>query len=262
MPSDSIQAPRGYLSEEHKQRFTIIVGIVAALFFILQFIFPFVLAAGIMPGLMSSHFGHGFTLSRIFELMMFAFLGPALILPMTLAFILSALMRRHRVSEYEGGSGKMFFGSLIRRALSQMIDLPILGAPAIAGILFLYPVFDPGRMIKSGRMLTGLSVISGGLLWGVAWFFLFAFLEGRWGATPGKWVVGIRVLGTDLQPCGFGRALLRNLLKLIDGFFNFMVGILVVALSESCQRLGDMAANTIVVDVRKGMNAGFRPKMG
>ncbi len=68
-----------------------------------------------------------------------------------------------------------------------------------------------------------------------------------------QWVVGIRVIGTDLRPCGFGRALVRNLLKFIDGFFNFMVGILLTALSENCQRLGDMAANTIVVDARKGM---------
>jgi uncharacterized RDD family membrane protein YckC len=60
-------------------------------------------------------------------------------------------------------------------------------------------------------------------------------------------VVGIRVLGTDLQPCGFGRAFLRNLLTLVDGFFSFLVGALLVALTENWQRLGDMAARTIVV---------------
>ena len=36
--------------------------------------------------------------------------------------------------------------------------------------------------------------------------------------------MGIRVVGTDLQPCGFGRALLRNFLAFVDGFFNFLVG--------------------------------------
>lgn len=60
----------------------------------------------------------------------------------------------------------------------------------------------------------------------------------------------IRVLGTDLQPCGMSRAVVRNLLKVIDGFFNFMVGIMVVALSENWQRVGDMAARTVVVDAR------------
>jgi len=69
----------------------------------------------------------------------------------------------------------------------------------------------------------------------------------RWGLTPGKWIVGIRVVGTDLQPCGFGRALLRNFLKMVDGFYNFMVGILIVTFTKDWQRVGDMAARTIVI---------------
>ena len=60
-------------------------------------------------------------------------------------------------------------------------------------------------------------------------------------------LTGIRVLGTDLRPCGFGRAVLRNLLTFVDGFFNFLVGVLLVALTENWQRLGDFAARTIVV---------------
>ncbi len=93
----------------------------------------------------------------------------------------------------------------------------------------------------------------GELIWGLVCLLVFSLLEGKWGATPGKWAVRIRVLGTDLRPCGFGRALVRNLLKFIDGFFNFMVGILLAALSENWQRVGDMAARTVVVRVRKGM---------
>jgi uncharacterized RDD family membrane protein YckC len=55
------------------------------------------------------------------------------------------------------------------------------------------------------------------------------------------------VLGTELEPCGFGRAFIRNLLRFADGFYNFMVGLLVSALSENWQRVGDMAARTVVV---------------
>jgi uncharacterized RDD family membrane protein YckC len=76
---------------------------------------------------------------------------------------------------------------------------------------------------------------------------VFGYLEGRWGRTPGKWIAGIRVLGTDFEPCGFGRGLIRNALKFVDGFFNYMVGILIVALTENWQRVGDMAARTVVV---------------
>lgn len=55
------------------------------------------------------------------------------------------------------------------------------------------------------------------------------------------------MLGTDLEPCGIGRGLLRNLLKLVDGFFCFLVGVLIAALSKDWRRLGDMAARTVVV---------------
>ena len=75
-------------------------------------------------------------------------------------------------------------------------------------------------------------------------------IEGTVGRTPGKWILGIKVVGTDLRPCGFGRALIRNVLKFVDGFFNFMVGVLVVAFNENWQRVGDMAARTVVLDVR------------
>ena len=44
---------------------------------------------------------------------------------------------------------------------------------------------------------------------------------------------------------------MRNALKLVDGFFNFLVGILLVAFTPEWQRVGDLAARTIVVRVPK-----------
>jgi uncharacterized RDD family membrane protein YckC len=57
----------------------------------------------------------------------------------------------------------------------------------------------------------------------------------------------------ELAPCGFARALLRSLLLLVDGFvfvdgfLNFGFGALVIACTANRQRIGDMAARTIVV---------------
>ena len=39
-------------------------------------------------------------------------------------------------------------------------------------------------------------------VWSIFLLLVFSWTEGRWGLTPGKWIVGIRVVGTDLQPCG------------------------------------------------------------
>ncbi len=52
MPPDNQRAPSGYLSKEHKRKFTITAGILGAIFFIGQFILPFVLMLAIMPGMM------------------------------------------------------------------------------------------------------------------------------------------------------------------------------------------------------------------
>ena len=90
----------------------------------------------------------------------------------------------------------------------------------------------------------------------VAWMLLayvaFSFTEGRWGGTPGKWLLGIRVKRLDLTPCGFGRALVRNLLRIVDLFFTYLVGLPVVGgmLTEKFQRIGDLAARTVVIRSR------------
>ncbi|MCD4749109.1 MAG: RDD family protein [Thermoanaerobaculales bacterium] len=109
------------------------------------------------------------------------------------------------------------------------------------------PINDPEGFWETVVAMWPIIVAMG---WAIVAALAFTIFEGRSGATPGKWLAKIRVLGTNLQPCGFGRALVRNLLKCVDGFFNFIVGIMVVALSENWQRVGDMAARTVVVDVR------------
>lgn len=68
------------------------------------------------------------------------------------------------------------------------------------------------------------------------------------GQTLGKRLFRIRVMderGMKLRP---GQVLIRNLLRLVDMFPNFYaVGGLFAWFSKRCQRLGDLAAGTVVV---------------
>jgi len=75
-------------------------------------------------------------------------------------------------------------------------------------------------------------------------FCLLALLEGRLGCGPGKWLCSIRVLGSDLRPCGFRRALRRNLRGLSQWSEK---GLMALAVSEHWQHLGDIAAETVVL---------------
>jgi uncharacterized RDD family membrane protein YckC len=78
----------------------------------------------------------------------------------------------------------------------------------------------------------------------------FVLLEGAFGATVGKLVLGIRVRALDGTRIGFGAAAIRNLARVVDGFpylIPYLVGAIAVSRSEIDQRLGDRWARTVVV---------------
>ncbi len=74
-------------------------------------------------------------------------------------------------------------------------------------------------------------------------------MQGRWGWTPGKWICGLRIVRTTLRPFGLLRSLLRVLLLYVDAILLAypIPGVAAILLSENRQRLGDMAADTIVI---------------
>ncbi len=184
--------------------------------------------------------------------MMILMLIPQLLpilLSLILAFLLTVQMRRHRAQGYLFGGTHRTFASLWQRALAQLVDILPFAAGVLPPLVWIWRMFsDPEQMLESGPFpLWFLGIFVAAFLWALLVLVAYSYLEGRFGKTPGKWLLGIRVLGTDLQPCGFGRALLRNLLTFVDGFLNFLVGALLVALTENWQRLGDLAARTVVV---------------
>lgn len=75
----------------------------------------------------------------------------------------------------------------------------------------------------------------------------YVFAEAYTGMTVGKRIVGIRVVDEDGTDIGFGAAVVRNVLRLVDGLFFYLVGAIVASSSPRGQRLGDRAAHTVVV---------------
>jgi uncharacterized RDD family membrane protein YckC len=76
----------------------------------------------------------------------------------------------------------------------------------------------------------------------------YVLLEGYLGQTVGKMATGIKVVSeaTGATP-GIAAAAIRTLLRLIDGLFNYLVAFITALASGKRQRLGDMAAHTLVV---------------
>ena len=60
------------------------------------------------------------------------------------------------------------------------------------------------------------------------------------------------MLKADFSPCGFSHGFLRNLLRIVDAFFYYLVAAVTLAGTSKWQRLGDLVAETVVVrDVKK-----------
>jgi len=78
-------------------------------------------------------------------------------------------------------------------------------------------------------------------------FGYFIVLEATIGATLGKLAVGIRVRMADGAPLTWGASVVRNLLRIIDGLFFYLVGAILVWNSDRRQRLGDRVADSVVV---------------
>lgn len=80
------------------------------------------------------------------------------------------------------------------------------------------------------------------------WFYPVYFEVMRGGQTPGKKAFGLMVVNDNLTPISWGASLLRNLLRFADFLpFAYAAGVISMTLSRDFQRLGDLAAGTLVV---------------
>jgi uncharacterized RDD family membrane protein YckC len=85
------------------------------------------------------------------------------------------------------------------------------------------------------------------LVFPLAYFVLFEWLAS---ATPGKFVVGIRVRRAEGGRIRFGQSVGRNLARVVDALpyvIPYVVGAVAVTRSSTRQRLGDRWANTVVI---------------
>jgi uncharacterized RDD family membrane protein YckC len=86
----------------------------------------------------------------------------------------------------------------------------------------------------------------------VVYMGYFAVFEALWrGQTPGKRLVGLRVIDVSGSPVTVYAAILRNVIRIVDQIPGiYAVGIVSVLVTSRQQRLGDLAAGTVVVHER------------
>jgi len=105
-----------------------------------------------------------------------------------------------------------------------------------------------------GEVAGGLGLLMWFLL---NWWYPVIFEAGKRGATPGKRAMGLRVVQTSGAPITVGQAIIRNFLRCVDGmpapipmmpqFATYGFGLASCLATKRFQRLGDLAAGTVVV---------------
>jgi uncharacterized RDD family membrane protein YckC len=82
----------------------------------------------------------------------------------------------------------------------------------------------------------------------VAMLFYGFLLEGLYGDTPGKYLLGLVVVKSSGSNCTVGASILRNLLWIIDALPTAnLVAMVLILVTDDNQRVGDLIADTVVV---------------
>jgi uncharacterized RDD family membrane protein YckC len=135
------------------------------------------------------------------------------------------------------------------RSIAAVLDYLIL-----FGLLFvLFVLF--ARSLSDSQMDEGWATAIFVLVQFVLISFYHLIFELVWqGQTPGKRWVGIRVVQAGGLPLTTAGAVIRNIVRLFDFLPLFYgIGLLAMFVSPRVQRLGDLAANTIVIRERRGL---------
>ena len=130
-----------------------------------------------------------------------------------------------------------------RRVLATIADGIVLGV-LLWVMSALFGTTSSASAANVSASLEGFSA----LIFFVLVFAYYVILEGYLGQTLGKMLFGIKVVREDTgRVPGIGAAAIRTVLRIVDGLFSYLVAFIAVLASSKNQRLGDMAARTLVV---------------
>jgi uncharacterized RDD family membrane protein YckC len=142
------------------------------------------------------------------------------------------------------------YAGLVARFVAAFIDLIVL---LVITIIVTLPF---GLMAAAWALTPGAPGAWFGLLYGPftllmfgLWILYFTYLEATSGQTLGKRLLNLRVVDPATgRPPSFEKSFVRSILRIVDWLpFLYLLGFIIALVTERKQRLGDLAAGTIVV---------------
>ena len=138
-------------------------------------------------------------------------------------------------------NGEGNFADVGSRIAATIIDTIIL---VIISAILMIPVYGAAILGRGFGLIFSYATLLPMLVFLAYYVFFEAYKNGQ---TPGKMAVKIKVVKVSGEPIDIGEALIRNILRIIDGLIFYLIGFIILSMSDKKQRLGDMAAGTIVV---------------
>jgi uncharacterized RDD family membrane protein YckC len=144
---------------------------------------------------------------------------------------------RRTIATPEGVELALPLGGLGSRFMALLLDSLIQGAIVLAAVLLGNALFgDLGAQIA----LAGAALFAY-----VIYDVSFEVLGG--GRTPGKRAVGLRVVRDGGGPVGLRASLIRNVIRLFEAVLFYLPALVSILVTRANQRLGDLAAGTLVI---------------
>ena len=169
--------------------------------------------------------------------------------------LLSVFIRRRRSVRAACLPPDLVPASHGRRLLAFVLDA-LITAPAIVMIMSGWLKYVEQSDAFEANLKTALADYPWELNWrwlvALAVYIAYcALFEAFRGATPGKLLSGCRVVSEDGERCGLGAIVVRNVLRCVEFApgFTFAPMLILVFLTRNRQRLGDMVARSVVVEV-------------
>jgi uncharacterized RDD family membrane protein YckC len=163
----------------------------------------------------------------------------------------------NRLLVFEGVSVRLVPAPLLKRIFAYLIDMAIVTAVLYIFLILFYigiiGTFVTGAFGSSSRgnelgiffliLLLILVVFS-------AYDGYFIYHEYKKGATFGKKLFGLQVIAMNRPRLSLGQCFIRDFFRLVDCAL-LIPGLLCIAITKNHQRLGDLAAGTMVVYSRQ-----------
>ena len=160
---------------------------------------------------------------------------------------------RITIATPEGVDLELTLAGLGSRFAAALVDGFLQTALVAALALVLVGLDGFGTLDETGGIGAAIFFVASFLVW-FGYDILFEVLAS--GRTPGKRWNGLRVVRTGGHPITFLPSAIRNILRLVDLLpAAYVVGCISVLVTKRNQRLGDLAAGTLVIRDRRDRRA-------